>query len=112
MIKLSHSVAMFNLTKSKETTPTATTALKVAPLEDHFHQELKSPFRISLHKFFKNCSYEVNLAARSSHSEVLLLGKFWSIIPRTARAKFAVKNYPIIKIGHVDPQKGILQAIL
>ena len=37
-----HSMAMGNLNKSKETTPTTTTALKVT-LEDHFPQELKSP---------------------------------------------------------------------
>ena len=45
---------MGNLIKSKETTPTNTTVLKGpikgSNLEDHFPQELKSPFRTSLHK--------------------------------------------------------------
>ena len=36
-----HSMAMGNLNKSKETKPTVTTASKV---EDHYPQELKSPF--------------------------------------------------------------------
>ena len=37
-------MAMGNLNKSKETTQTATTALKVATLEDHYPQKIKSPF--------------------------------------------------------------------
>ena len=45
-----HSMALGNLNKSKETKPTTNTAL-----EDHFPQELKSPFRTSLHKVFKTC---------------------------------------------------------
>ena len=65
-----HSMAISNLDKSKETTP-----MKVAStLEDHFLQESKSPFI----KFSKTVSYEVNLAAQSSHSEVLLLSRVWS----------------------------------
>ena len=50
-----HSMAMGNLNKSMETTPTTTTALKVASLEDHYPQKSKSPFQISFHKIFKNC---------------------------------------------------------
>ena len=35
-------MAMGNLNQSKETKPTTTTALKVATLEDHYPQKLKS----------------------------------------------------------------------
>jgi hypothetical protein len=58
-------MAMGNLNKSKETMPTTTTALstriKIPPFEPHFI------------KFSKIVSYEENLAAQSSHLEVLLL---------------------------------------
>ena len=40
---VSHSMAMDNLNKSKETTQTATTTLKVAPLGDHYPQKSKLP---------------------------------------------------------------------
>ena len=39
---------------------------------------MKSPFHTSLHKIFKNCLYEVNLASQRSYLKVLLLSKFWS----------------------------------
>ena len=58
--------------KSKETTPTTTTTLK-----DHFPQKNKIPsFGPDFIKFSKTVCCEVNLAAQSSHSEVLLLDKF------------------------------------
>ena len=47
---LHHSMAMVNLNKSKETTPTITTALKVAPQRTIFHKNWNPPFRTSLHK--------------------------------------------------------------
>ena len=47
---LHHSMAMVNLNKSKETTPTTTTALKVAPQRTIFHKNWNPPFRTSLHK--------------------------------------------------------------
>ena len=50
-----HSMAMGNLNKSKEITPTTTTALKVAPQRTIFHKNWNPPFWTSLHKIFKNC---------------------------------------------------------
>ena len=70
---------MGNLNKDKETKPTGTTALKVAPARGPLSTRMKiPPFGPHFIKFSKTVSYEVNLAAQSSHSEVLLLNKFWS----------------------------------
>jgi hypothetical protein len=49
-------MAMGNLNKSKETTPTTTTALKVAPFSTRQFSKIKIPFGP------KTVSYEVNLA--------------------------------------------------
>ena len=51
------------------------TALKVGPL---FTRIKILSFGPQVIKFKKPVSYEVNLAAQSSHSEVLFLSKFWS----------------------------------
>ena len=67
MTRANHSMAMGNLNKRKETTPTTSTTLK-----DHFPQELKSPLSdltsLNFQKLFP-MKYEVNLAAQSSHSD-------------------------------------------
>ena len=58
-----HSMAMGNLNKSKEATPTTTTP---------FSTRIKIPlFGPHFMKLSKTVSYEVNLAAQSSHIEVL-----------------------------------------
>ena len=68
---LSHSMAMVNLNKSKETTPMTTTALKLPPYKT-------PPFGPHFRNFAETVSYEVNLASQSSYLEALLLSKFWS----------------------------------
>ena len=66
-----HSMAIGNLNKSKETKPTTTTALKVAPKRAIIHKNFIPPlFGPYFIKFSKTVSYEVNLAAQSSHLEV------------------------------------------
>ena len=65
---------MGNLNKSKETTPTTTTALKV-PRGPFSTRTKILPFGPHFIKFSKTFSYEVNLAAQSSHLDELLLSK-------------------------------------
>ena len=69
-------MAMGNLNKDKETKPTGTTALKVAPARGPLSTRMKiPPFGPHFIKFSKTVSYEVNLASQSSHLEVLLESK-------------------------------------
>ena len=90
LIEQRHSMARANLEQSKrninDSLPWNISHLKIegnTKSFQYFHLARISInwnplFQTSLHKTFKNCSYEVNLASQCSHLEVFLLSKFGS----------------------------------
>ena len=62
-----HSMARANLNKSKKVLTSITTASKYTPKRPRICINWNPPFQTTLHKFFKNCFYEVNLVSQYSH---------------------------------------------